>query len=286
MDLSFELLVGILLVRLPLLLSVLFLGHNHLELEETAAVLHPENVLVLETVGAIELDQGAEFRLLVLDVELVVGEDYFSVGPGNRNIDQPDFALVAPADPDLGVLLGGDQVQAPLLLGHLARPVEALQDDVGLGGLGNGHHLDFLAVEFDDLGERPFTDFALELGEIVRSSNVADLLLHLAVDPLPQTAHMDFLHAPLAQAGRDQGVLFSLLGAQTNFAPHFAPGLGRLDNRFIFLKLEYPVVLVKMVGVPNGQGVLVVAHLDDHVLDSAHFDDIPRLYIIRKLLKG
>lgn len=40
--------------------------------------------------------------------------------------------------------------------------------------------------------------------------------------------------------------------------------------------VENPVGIIEMVGVSNSERLLVVLHLYNHVLDSAHFDYISR----------
>ena len=67
---------------------------------------------------------------------------------------------------DGGVFFGRNEVQASLLLVFLF-VAETFKQDVGLIGLGNGHHLYVFVLEPDKLREGEFADFALELGEVV-----------------------------------------------------------------------------------------------------------------------
>lgn len=73
---------------------------------------------------------------------------------------------MAPAYLDGRVLFGGYQVQASLLLVLLAI-AETFQKDVRLVRFGDGHHLDVLVSEADDLGEGELANLTFKLGEIV-----------------------------------------------------------------------------------------------------------------------
>ena len=46
-----------------------------------------------------------------------------------------------------------------------------------------------------------------------------------------------------------------------------------------FLNFEYSIGVVEVVGVADGESFYIVFHLDDHVFDSTHFDNISRFYV-------
>jgi len=71
-----------------------------------------------------------------------------------------------------------------------------------------GNHLQLLAgCELDHLGEKCFTDLALEFGKVVGDSDVVELSLNFAVDPVLETANMNELASALALARTDQRIL-------------------------------------------------------------------------------
>jgi hypothetical protein len=80
------------------------------------------------------------------------------------------------------------------------------------------------------LREGELADLALELGEVVGSSDALELLLHLAVYPRSQTTHMDQAAGALALAGR----------------------------RPVLRYLKHSVCFIKVVRVPQGEGLSLV----------------------------
>ena len=77
-------------------------------------------------------------------------------------------------------------MQPPLISVFVLVP-NALEENVGLVWLRNGHHLQVLVLEPHDLREGELTDLALELGKVVALDDPLDLLLDLAVDPVSYT---------------------------------------------------------------------------------------------------
>lgn len=144
--------------------------------------------------------------------------------------------------------------------------VQALHHDVWFLGLVDFYHFHVVGVCAYDFWERGFTDFALELGEIVRGRQAHRVLLDLVVDPLPQTHRMDQPTVPFALARRYQRVLFRLLVTQTNLAVDVLP-IDILLILFLAILLEkqfraFPcrdikhvvVVVLHEDRVPEGRG--------------------------------
>ena len=83
---------------------------------------------------------------------------------------------------------------------------------------------------------------------------------------------MYLCEAALAKARGDQRVAFGFLAAEADFASYFmALFISEFRNLLYF---EGSVAIVEMVGVPDGEGLFVIFHFNDHVFDSAHLDNI------------
>lgn len=78
----------------------------------------------------------------------------------------------------------------------------AFEQDVGLVGFFDCHHLYFFVFEANHLWKREFADLALEFSEIVALNDVFNLFLDLAVDPGAEAPHVNQSAAALAIAGR------------------------------------------------------------------------------------
>ena len=172
---------------------------------------------------------------------------------GDRDVRDPDLAVVAPSDLDRRVLLARDQVEPPLVP-VLMLVAYALEENVRLVGLGDGHHLHVFVLESDDLGKRGFANLTLEFGEVVALDDSFDFLLDLAIYPCFKTTNVDQPAASLAVAGRYKGVRLSLLATKTNLAAILSLLDGLVSFFYMLLYLEDPVGLVKVVGVPDGLG--------------------------------
>lgn len=184
---------------------------------------------------------------------------------------------MAPSDSYLRVLFGWYQVKASFFFGKLTSPIKTFQNNIGLWGFANGHHLYFLSFHFYDLWEGLLTNLALEFGKIVGSGNVINLFLHLAVDPLSEATNVNFKQRALALAGRYQGVLFSLLTAKAHFTSDFISLL--FSFGLIFYELKHSIVLVKVISVSDSQSLSGILHFDHHVLHSSHLDNMPGFWI-------
>jgi len=165
------------------------------------------------------------------------------------------------------VLLSRNKMQTAFLL-ILLLVVDALQNDVGLVRLWNGHHLNIFGTVTNDLGEGTFADLALEFSEVVALGDPLDLFLHLAVYPSPKAAHMDHLAAAFAIAGRNQRIRFRFLTAQTNLTTSLPLINSLVMLSLMLLDFKHAVSFFKMVGIPEGVGVSLVFGLYDHILNS------------------
>ena len=96
---------------------------------------------------------------------------------------------------------------------------------------------------------------------------------------------MDFGQAALTVARRNEGVTISLFAAETDFTPDliFFRFLGFF---YEFLGLENPICVVEVIGISDRKGFRVILHLDDHVLDSSHFNDVSGFCVNLNLLRG
>lgn len=87
---------------------------------------------------------------------------------------------------------------------------------------------------------------------------------------------MDLSQASLAQARRNKRIPLCLLATQADLASDLMAFFLLLSLLFGGFGVENPVGIIEMVGVSNSERLLVVLHLYNHVLDSAHFDYISR----------
>jgi hypothetical protein len=81
------------------------------------------------------------------------------------------------------------------------------------------------------LREWELANFTLKLGKIVALNDPFDFLLDLRVDPGLEAADMNESATAFAIAGRDQGVRFSFLAAEADFAASFS----FLESLIVFL---------------------------------------------------
>lgn len=95
-------------------LLVLGLLSFDVKLEADSAVLQWE--AIPDVVFLLELDQGAEFRLHILDIELVVLIAHLGVHSRYRDVIDSHLALVAPSDLQGHALIGEDHMQVALFL--------------------------------------------------------------------------------------------------------------------------------------------------------------------------
>ena len=146
------------------------------------------------------------------------------------------------------VFLSGNEMQASFFFVVLF-VAQTLKDDVRLVGFGDGHHLNILGIESNDLWEWELADFALELGEVIRSGDAFQFFLDFAVDPSPQAPHMDHPAASLAIARRDKWVAFSLFIAQAHFAVIFPFSYSFVMGFFVLADLKDSIGLFEVVGV-------------------------------------
>lgn len=83
-------------------------------------------------------------------------------------------------------------MEASFLFGELSCSIKTFQNNIRLAWLANSHHLYLFSLHFYDFGEGGFANLTLKFSKIVRSSNVINLFLHFAVNPLPKASNMNF----------------------------------------------------------------------------------------------
>lgn len=179
---------------------------------------------------------------------------------------------MSPSYFDGGVFLAGDEVE-PAFFFVLLFVANALEQNIGLVGFGDSHHLDvlvlLLAAETDDLWEGELADLAFEFREVIALHYALYLLFYLAVDPSSQATHMDQPATSLAIARRNQWVTFGLLAAKTDLTAVFSFLYCLVVVLEVLGDFEDAVGFVEVDGIPNGGDAGFIFGLDDHVLDSA-----------------
>ena len=144
------------------------------------------------------LDEGAELGLVVED-EVVVS-DFVDAGvvPADRDVGDPDFALVAPPDFDA---VGRDVLDDHHVVGLLR---DAFQHQVLPRRLFYRQQLVLHLVLLDEPRVLLLAHLAVELLEVVLDGSAHHLLLHLALVPLLQTVEVHQSARPAALAGLAQ----------------------------------------------------------------------------------
>lgn len=221
-------------------------------------------------VQVVLLDQRAELRLVVVDVEARPVELYDRVVAGHGDVGDSDFAVVAAAELDASL---GDVLDHHDALGLLAG---SLQDEVVALGLFDGQQLDGPVVRrLDDDWQLRLADLALELLEVVVERAADHLLLDLDADPLQQALQVHRPAGARAPAGIEQEVvlLLRLLQADLAGTPLFSLGLA-LGGVVLH---GQPVGADFLFGSLGSHHVLAHRDLAHEKLDSADLDGLSGL---------
>lgn len=83
---------------------------------------------------------------------------------------------------------------------------------------------------------------------------------------------MDLQESALAHARRNKRIFNGFFTAKTDLAPNFISLL--LNFGLVLLKLENHIILVEVIGVPDGECLASILHFNNHVLDSPHFYNV------------
>jgi hypothetical protein len=232
--------------------------------------------LVVHLSHLVQLHQSAELGTSVADVEFVVEVLDLGVESGDRDVLQPDFALVTPAHPHDVVVVRTDQVQTTLLPAF-SPLVDALQNDVGFFRFVDSDHFHVEAVASSDHPrEGLLADLALKLGKVIGNHHAGDLLLDLTVDPHLQTLNVHALTGTLALARRNQEVVRSVIVAETEFAVSRDLVSGVMDA--VELSQE-EVFLLFLVFLDHS------SDFDHTVFNSSQLNDVARTCIDPRVLR-
>lgn len=215
----------------------------------------------------VQLNQSPELGVCVADIEVAAVVPDLRVHPGNRDVLEPNLALVASSDANHVVVVGTDDVEAAFLPTFLAI-VDALQDKVGLLRFVYRDHLHVEIVSpLHQAGEGLLADFALKLGKVVGDDHTGHFFLHLAVNPHLEALNVHSLARTLALAGTYQEVVIAAVVAQAELAGAL---VGHKRSLIDAVELSQKQVLFFCVLLGDS------SDLHHSILNSAELDDISR----------
>ena len=221
-----------------------------------------------------KFDKCSEFSLSISYIEISIFQLNFSMFPRNWNISDSYLALVTSSNL-YGIILFSRYEMETSLLFTLLFIVDTLQDDIGLVGLSYSHHLHILCVITNNLRKRTLANLAFKFCEIVTLSYPLDLFLNFAVYPGFKTSHMDHSATSLTVARRNQRITFRFLTTKT----YFTTSLPLFQSFIMFcqmlLNVKHSVCLFEVICRSQGRSLGFVFWFNNHVLDSAKFDNVP-----------
>jgi len=157
--------------------------------------------------------------------------------PGDRNVSDPDFALMPSAQFDSPLRSVLDHHDAFLLL------TGSLEDQVGPLRPVKGYQLLIVdlavfSLHLDVARQLAFADFALEFSKVVVLSAPDNLLLHLHPNPLCQAAVVHSPTGAMALAGVEEEVIVGFKVIQANFASIFVLSGQRLALEDVIVEVR------------------------------------------------